>query len=126
MKRTHKHAEMIKAWLDDASLEVECRTEIGNWFYEPDPSWCENLQYRFKLKMIKCGEHEFPEPMQVAPELNTVYWVASISTSAISYQHLWISDKQDRENLARGVTHSTKAAAEAHARALISLTEIKE
>ena len=62
MKRNHKHAEMIRRGLDDDSLEVEIKDSYGNWV-KATPEWHEECDYRLKPKMIKVGEHEFPEPI---------------------------------------------------------------
>lgn len=67
MKRQHKHAALIQQWLDDDSLIVERKAGDGNWYKQTDCFWNEESEYRFKPKMIRCGDLEFPEPMR--PEL---------------------------------------------------------
>lgn len=51
--RNHPHADMIRQWLDDASLEVECRVhKLAGWAGVDTPTWQENLEYRFKPKTV--------------------------------------------------------------------------
>ena len=127
--RKHKHAELIKAWLDDDSLEVEWLDSCGdwrNWREVRSPSWEEATEYRFKPKMITVGEHSFPEPMRVAPEAGAWVYLPNILGKCVYVDTHWLGDESDVMLLKRGLVHLTQAAAEAHARALISLTEIKE
>lgn len=128
MKRNHKHADMIRRWLDDNSLEVEWKKGDTWSLLSPNTiTWDEECDYRFKSKMIKVGEYSFPEPMRVAPAIGTTYWAVQIDgTAAITEEWTWACDDQDRRALNRGLCHATKEAAEQHAKALIALTEIKE
>ena len=45
MNKPHKHAELIKAWADGAT--IECK-DCGVWFYANNPTWQENMEYRIK------------------------------------------------------------------------------
>ncbi len=124
MKRQHKHAEMIRQWLDDASLKVETyNADSDKWYQIPEPSWYENAKYRFKTKMIKCGDLEFLEFMRVAPEVGTDYWLAMTIEGVFKYR--WKNDSFDQKALSRSICHLTEEAAQAHGRALIALTEVK-
>ena len=119
--RNHKHAEMIRRWLDDDSLEVEMISAAGEWV-SALPSWDEGVVYRFKPKMIKCGDLEFPEPMRVAPDVDARCWLVNFYFAA---PFLWTGHSSDFGWLKFGFLHTTQAAAEQHARALIALTESK-
>ena len=124
--RKHKHASLIKQWLDDDSLVVEIEhTDCPEWRIDQYPDWHESRNYRFKPKMIKCGDLEFPEPMRVAPAAYAVYFVIDITRSDLYMKTSWTNDVPDNTFLKRGLCHTTQAAAEAHARALIALTESK-
>ncbi len=124
MKRQHRHAEMIRKWLDDDSLKVEIEhPHCPYWEFVAYPRWDENRNYRFRPKMIKCGDMEFPEPMRKAPEIKALIWAVDISQQKAVYEADWIETPYDLHLLKRGLVHSTKEAAEAHARALIALTE---
>ena len=126
MKRNHKWADMIRRWLDDDSLEVEYRCP-GDYDWRDisggTPTWHPNMEYRFKPKMIKVNGYEFPEPMRVAPAIRQDVWLTTI-TGAEPVQ--WSDNPVKEHWLKLGLIHDYKAAAEAHARALISLTEVRE
>ena len=124
--RMHRHAALIKQWLDDDSLKVESLTEQGKWAPTPNPYWHESVEYRFKPRTIRIGEYDVPEPMRVAPELNAAYWVIDINQRVILYASFWNESGFEQMLLKRGVMHDNKKAAELHAKALISLTEEKE
>jgi hypothetical protein len=62
------HAELIKQWADDDSLEIEFREDISQgWEDTYQPAWIQDHQYRFKPKTVlawqvlfenKYGEYE--------------------------------------------------------------------
>ena len=120
--RKHKHADMLRRWLDDESLEVEWLTSLGKWESEPDPDWDEGTELRFKPKMIKCGDMEFPAPMRVAPENGVICWITTLlGAESVG----WSDSPTKRHWLALGLIHDCQAASEQHVRALIALTESK-
>ena len=127
--RKHRHADMIRRWLDDDSLEVEMEVGENAWQKDKNPTWDEDYEFRFKPKMIRCGDLEFPEPMRVPPEDGTKYWVVDLlslsAKSDLCWETSWTGNLVDKCYLERGIGHTTQAAAEAHARALIALTESK-
>jgi hypothetical protein len=125
--RKHKHADMMRQWLDNDSLEVEYMDSHGLWCANK-PIWSEEIEYRFKPKMITVGEHSFPEPMRVAPADGTRYWCVDITINSglITETCTWRNDRWDEMAMGYGICHTTQAAAEAHAKALIALTEVKE
>ena len=43
--KTHKHADLIKAWADGANIELNLH---GDWVDVPNPDWIEVYQYRIK------------------------------------------------------------------------------
>ena len=50
-KKPRPHAELIKWWADDDSLEIESRSELGESWYPVDkPQWHEQQLYRIKPK----------------------------------------------------------------------------
>ena len=125
MKRQHKHAALIQQWLDDDSLKVECYSAESMWEQIKEPSWNEKFEYRFKPRMIKCGDLEFPEPMRFAPEYGSNYYVVGILTKRYVNLEIWRGGATERYWLDRGLCHATEESAEAHAKALIALTEVK-
>ena len=45
--KPHKHAELIKAWADGATIQRKSKVD-GNWWDEDDPDWEEAYEYRIK------------------------------------------------------------------------------
>lgn len=125
--RKHKHAALIRAWLDDGSLVVERKSGAGDWYRESVALWHEDCEYRFKPKMIKCGDLEFPDPMRVAPAIGTEYWMPALDPNHLGsvIDRIWQPSSDCYQRLQRGICHTTQAAAKDHARALIALTESK-
>ncbi len=53
----HKHAELIKLWLEDTSLEFECRLKGMIWTNASVPlKWDESVEYRVKPKPFNPGK----------------------------------------------------------------------
>lgn len=49
MNKPHKHAEIIKAWADGASIEVrDPFNPMSEWRTINPPRWADNLEYRVK------------------------------------------------------------------------------
>lgn len=121
--RKHKHRLLIQQWLDDDSLVVECKHESANlWSEILDPSWGENYDYRFKPRTIRIGEFDVPEPLRVEPAIGSEVFLATLCGE----EHvIWSDNPVKKELLRRGLIHETRDAAHMHARALISLTEVK-
>jgi hypothetical protein len=47
MSTPHKHAELIKAWADGATIEWQASN--GNWMVDKEPNWgYPNARYRIK------------------------------------------------------------------------------
>ena len=50
--KPHKHAELIKAWADGATIERKWGNYVENnepcWFVDDDPSWMIHVEYRIK------------------------------------------------------------------------------
>ena len=126
MKRQHKHAAWIHAWADGGEVQY-FDNYVGEWILIGSTHcFADDNIYRFKPRMIRCGDLEFPEPMQVAPEAGTKYW--AICTTAYPDAvicGMWADSVINRCFLQRGFYHATKEAAEAHANALIALTDVK-
>ena len=68
--RKHRHAKLIKQWIEDDSLEL------------------------VKPKMIRCGDMEFPEPMRAAPKYGEPYWITSIKHMFLTYRSTWVDNQQ--------------------------------
>lgn len=47
LKTPHVHAELIKAWADGATIQIQLPS-TGTWHDNPSPTWCANVKYRIK------------------------------------------------------------------------------
>ena len=125
--RNHKHADMIRRWLDDASLCVQSRhPHCAAWQDVDKPEWFEGQEYRFKPRTIRIGDMEVPEPMRVAPNVGDVYWVVGLMAQELCTELAWNGADPERRWLSIGVCHATKEAAIRHGKALVALTEVKQ
>jgi len=127
----HPHAENMRLYAEDA---METDKPWERWEYESHmlggwkpvachPYWEQDIRYRRKPRTITINGHEVPEPMREAPEDGCSYWLPMITDSGfVSGRTTWNQDSSDDRWLARGLCHTTKEAAEAHARALLSFT----
>lgn len=127
----HKHAELMKQYADDAARYDEpwryWQVKFdGRWDDCLDhPSWWAS-EYRRKPKTININGHEVPEPMMVKPDVDEVYYFASPCEKELWDFRSWQDYDIDNSYFNRGLCHSTKEAAIAHAEALLSFTCIDE
>ncbi len=130
----HKHAALMAEFARDAA-GMERPWEAWEFYACHDegwvtcasmPAWTSDGEYRRKPRTIRIGGMDVPEPVRVALEKGTPYWMPvlmSSGTFAIAYS--WDGGSADQRWLARGFIHLTQKAAEAHGRALVALTEGK-
>jgi len=130
----HIHAELMKQYAEDALTTDkpwelwECKGPKSNEWdnLRIGPTWYECHQYRRKPRTININGHEVPEPMREKPPYGAYYWVADLRYEVSPVQYVWEAHESDKKWLRAGLCHSTKEAAEAHARALLSFTQIKD
>lgn len=122
----HKHAENMKLFAHDAMATDKpwLRWQIfrdNSWVDMNDnPGWNPYMSYRRKPRTININGFEVPEPLRVAPENMTEYYLAD--TSRGYGKLVWRGQPVDMEWLAAGICHLTAEAAELHTRALLSFT----
>ena len=96
----------------------------GNW-YTNQGMFMHPSKYRIKPeepKTIKVNGFDVPEPMREAPARCTAYYLACPTDSEYYNYVRWSSgDLQERHWLSRGMLHSTKEAAIAHAKAMLGI-----
>ena len=51
MNKPHKHAELIKAWADGATIQVKYTDDPQYWVDKDNPTWHPNDQYRIKPEL---------------------------------------------------------------------------
>lgn len=76
-------------------------------------------------RFITINGFEVPEPVREPLERGERYWVVELGSLRHCSNFAWACGGFDRLALQRGLIHRTKEAAEKHARALLSFTEVK-
>lgn len=132
-KTEHPYANVLR-WIADGEIvqqQVATRGERGWCDMDPDgmlsciaDSAIEPTQYRLKPRTININGHEVPEPLRVAPDKpgGVEYYVPWFSANGSTARFIWNDILSDHWMLSRGLCHTTRVAAEAHARALLSFT----
>lgn len=95
----------------------------GNW-YDGSGAFIHPNAYRIKPeepKTIKVNGFDVPEPMREAPADDTKYYVPCVGARNWFDSYMWDGDDFDVRFLQRGVVHSTKEAAVAHAKAMLGI-----
>ena len=95
----------------------------GNW-YDGFGAFISPNKYRVKPeepKTIKVNGFDVPEPMREAPALGAAYFIAIPNSQ--NYYHGYLRDAFPLNTcwLSRGLLHSTKEAAVAHAKAMLGI-----
>lgn len=127
----HIHAELMEQYAEDARetsspWERWERKSGAGWVSMSDhPLWLIDAHYRRKPRTITINGREVPEPMRKAPEIGSEFYLADTSSRQLFAGSEWDGDEFDKRWLSRGLCHSTKEAAIAHAEALLSFTEAK-
>lgn len=129
--RGHIHAELMAQYAEDAR---ESERPWERWeFFDCEDQWVQMSghplwgyrQYRRKPRTITINGREVPEPMRESPKVGDVVYIVSVSGDQIFFEFPWMHEFMDTDWLSRGLIHSTKEAAIAHAEALLSFTEAK-
>lgn len=91
------------------------------------PNWYDHYEYRRKPRVIVINGIEVPEPMRNAPENGSIYFFPRIDVGdKYAFSTQWSGDYIDEMRLKSGICHSTREAAELHAKALLSFTKKEE
>lgn len=107
---------MVNKWEDMKEEDVLSSIAEAQW--KPE---C----YRIKPRTININGHEVPEPMRVEPNSDESYFVPNLIEDHPFTHFTWNGNRIDKKWLVLGVCHTTKEAAIAHAKALLSFTEVK-
>ena len=121
---TNEQLRDIKmAWARGEVVQNKVNGEWVDWVY-PEYFHYGDYEWRIKPKTIRIGTYDVPEPERSVGHLRLAYLV-DISRSdyctevLVTVPHTWGGI------LERGIVHSTREAAELHAKALLSFTEQK-
>lgn len=135
MNKPHKHAALMRQYAQDAA---ETDKPWERWQYRlNDVHWTtfiqsdqfedvEGIEYRRKPRVILINGIEVPEPMRERPEEGTYYWHPLIASASASCRNMWSNDDWHIVRFENGMCHSTREAAELHAKALLSFTKNEE
>ena len=125
------HAALMREYTEEVIFNPDA---YKNWEYkinsDPDwrscvghPGWDRERQYRRKVKTIRIGTMEVPEPLRVAPPKGTMCWTAGPGAPRFYYPIFeWRDDDIDIRCLARGIVHTSKEAAAQHGKALAAIS----
>ena len=128
----HKHWKEMAEYAKDA-METDrpwerweaCRNGYFEWVpQERNPSWLTDCEYRRKPRTININGHEVPEPVREPPQIGRICCTPSLSHECEPNAFMWSGSDRDLDRLILGIVHLTREAAEAHARALLSFTEV--
>lgn len=132
---SHPHAALMALYAQDAAETAEPWTR-WQWrnplVHEPRWSDCKNdfmfssaCEYRRKPETARIGEFDVPMPMTEAPEVGAEIWVIPMLSVEGAWRGIWTGQGSQPRWLRNGLIHTTREAAELHARALLSFTEAK-
>lgn len=127
MSKGHKHAAMMAEYARIAAEHKEpwkffqCRHDAAVEWCDCNTGllWLVEREYRLKPRTIRIGEIDVPEPMRSAPEAGSCYFFLALTGSGMVVESEWGGNWVDELSLSRGICHTTKEAAIAHAKALI-------
>lgn len=125
----HPHAASMLQYAQDAAETDKPweRWEFRNSNHAPwetlvnHPGWMKSHQYRRKPKTIKVNGFDVPEPLKEITD-GAIVWLASCHHEKFSDWYNYSEDTSwKRRALARGLFHTTKEAAVAHAKAMLGI-----
>lgn len=108
-KPTHrfKGGELLE--LEHVFTQRNSGVECGLFHLENGSYVSFQMDYVKKLpKTIHVATHEEPEPLRVAPEVGSTYWILSSMAEEGALDLKWTGDKTDRRILAAGEARATK------------------
>lgn len=124
MKTPQQHAQKILPLvIAQANGEViQQYVETHGWLDCKEPTaFVDGCKYRVKPKTILVNGFEVPEPMREAPNDGVKYFFPNLSYNDYFWSHEWGNDGVDVRMLERGICHTTKEAAIAHAKAMLGI-----
>ena len=124
MKTPHPHAEILKSFIEDTSVDIEYENAAG-WDIAYPAQLINDIHgvVGFRLKpavrsiTLQDGTVlEWPEPMRVAPADGQFHWQTH---SGEVRRSNWCGSNYQAELLKTGFCHLTKEAAQQHRRAIV-------
>lgn len=130
----HIHAELMAQYAEDAKT-TDKPWELWEYYdsnlreWQPFtwyPSWHPDTKYRRKPKTLNINGFEVPEPVKEPLSCCTVYYTPNLCNVYNVSEYTWSNSSLDTYRLISGVIHLTEEAAVAHAKALISFTQLQD
>jgi len=128
----HKHADKMALYAHDAlkndkpwelwRYKTRSMSEFGSCYKHPE--WNCYIEYERIPQVIMINGIEVPKPEFIAPVSGTKYFVPAISSDGMYYSNTWSGCRVDEIRMNKGVVHLTKESAIAHAKALLSFTDV--
>jgi hypothetical protein len=105
-------------------MEIQ-RSHGWAWRHVPSPGFAVNsvnentASVRLKPRTIRIGGYDVPAPLREGPECNAVFYIVDSNADAGYIESRWRNTAIDYLWLRRGRLHTTKEAAQLHARAIV-------
>lgn len=123
MKTAQQHAQEILPLVTAQANGEVIQMYVGDEWYDcmAPTAFVDGLKYRVKPKTILVNGFEVPEPMREAPKNGNKYFTHSLMAKEFNCGATWENDGVDVRMLERGLCHTTKEAAIAHAKAMLGI-----
>ena len=123
MKTAQQHAQEILPLVTAQANGEVIQMYVGDhWSDCVEPTaFVNGCKYRIKPKTILVNGFEVPEPMREAPKNGNKYFTPSLMAKEFNCGATWSSDSVDKGFFGRGICHTTKEAAIAHAKAMLGI-----
>lgn len=102
---------------------VEYAYQGCNGWYPKDNNtgFLEGALYRIKPRTFTVNGFKVQEPMREAPDYGSKYFVVDLTVESLTISETWYNDRRSRRWLSRGICHTTKEAAIAHAKSMLGI-----
>ncbi len=116
--------EQAQAWLP--ILEAMASGKViqvfnGEWEDKVIPDLISGIEYRIKPETIIVNGFEIESPMEEAPEIDESVYISDATCMSLCCSLNWSGNTFCISALSRGLCHKTRAAAIAHAKAMIGI-----
>ena len=117
-------SDVVIAAANCERIQISC--DGKTWGDKTELAFDSGYKYRIKPRTIKIGDFDVPEPMRVPPSAGTTVFSVSLELIGSHDEWDWIDGDCVMDlMLSRGILHSSRESAIAHAKALIALTAEK-
>jgi hypothetical protein len=112
--------ESVVVESNDASAGFCARSSNGFCYWLPF-----FVLEKVAIRYITINGFEVPEPVREPLKMGEEYWMVALGSLNHCLTNIWGDNEADYRRLKRGLIHKTQEAAEKHAQALLSFTEVK-